>query len=48
MMLALFARPDTFYWALIAAPLSFVGLAFLPKVAADLAEALRRAPYPQP
>ena len=47
-MLALFARADTFYWALIAAPLSFVGLAFLPKVAADLAEALRRAPYPKP
>jgi hypothetical protein len=47
-MLALFARADTFYWALIAAPLSFVGLAFLPKVATDLAEALRRAPYPQP
>ena len=45
-MLALFARTDTFYWALIAAPLSFVGLAFLPKVARDLAEALRRAPYP--
>ena len=47
-MLALFARADTFYWALIAAPLSFVGLAFLPKVATDLAEALRRAPYPRP
>jgi hypothetical protein len=44
-LLALFARADTFYWALIAAPLSFVGLAFLPKVARDLAEALRRAPY---
>jgi hypothetical protein len=47
-MLALFARADTFYWALIAAPLSFVGLALLPKVARDLAEALRRAPYPNP
>jgi len=46
--LALFARADTFYWALIAAPLSFVGLAFLPKAFADLAEALRRAPYPSP
>ena len=46
-MLALFARADTFYWALIAAPLSFAGLAFLPKVARDLAEALRRAPYPK-
>ena len=47
-MLALFARADTFYWALLAAPLSFVGLAFLPKVARDLAEAVRRAPYPNP
>ena len=45
-MLALFARADTFYWSLIAAPLSFVGLAFLPKIARDLAEAVRRAPYP--
>jgi hypothetical protein len=47
-MLALFARADTFYWALIAAPLSFVGLVFLPKAFADLAEAVRRAPYPKP
>jgi hypothetical protein len=47
-MLALFARADTFYWALIAAPLSFVGLVFLPKAFADLAEAVRRAPYPNP
>ena len=44
-MLALFARADTFYWALIAAPLSFAGLAFLPKVIADLAKAVRRTPY---
>ena len=42
-MLALFARADTFYWALIAAPLSFAGLAFLPKAFADLAKAVRRA-----
>ena len=47
-MLALFARTDTFYWALIAAPLSFVGLAFLPKVARDLAKAMVRTPYPAP
>jgi diacylglycerol kinase len=45
-MLALFARPDTFYWALIPAPLAFVGLAFLPKALADLAKAVRQAPYP--
>lgn len=44
-MLALFARTDTFYWALIAAPLSFAGLAFLPKVVADLAKAVGRTPY---
>lgn len=44
-MVALFARADTFYWALIAAPLAFAGLAFLPKVFADLAEAVRRTPY---
>lgn len=44
--LALFARPDTFYWALIPAPLAFVGLAFLPKALADLANAVRQAPYP--
>ena len=45
-MLALFARADTFYWALIAAPLSFVGLSFLPKSFADLAKAIGRKPYP--
>ncbi|HXG81194.1 MAG TPA: hypothetical protein VNJ05_05285 [Sphingomicrobium sp.] len=45
-MLALLARTDTFYWALIAAPLSFAGLVFVPKALADLAEAVRRRPYP--
>ena len=45
-MLALLARADTFYWALIPAPLAFVGLAFLPKALSDLAEAVRRTPYP--
>lgn len=43
-MLALFARADTFYWALIPAPLSYVGLAFLPKAIADLSKAMRNAP----
>jgi hypothetical protein len=47
-MLALFARADTFYWALIAAPLSFAGLVFLPKAVADLAQAVRRTPYRTP
>ena len=46
LMLALFARADTFYWALIAAPLSFAGLAFLPKAFADLAKAIGHKPYP--
>jgi hypothetical protein len=41
-MLALLARTDTFYWALIAAPLSFAGLVFLPKAFADLAKAAQR------
>jgi len=43
-MIALLARTDTFYWALIAAPLSFAGLAFVPKAFSDLANAVRRAP----
>lgn len=47
-MLALIARVDTFYWALIPAPLAFVGLVFLPKALSDLAEAVRRTPYPAP
>ena len=47
-MVALFARSDTFYWALLAAPLSFAGLAFLPKAFADLAKAVRRTPYRTP
>ena len=46
--IALFARTDTFYWALIAAPLSFVGLAFLPKVLSDLSKAIRRTSMPAP
>jgi hypothetical protein len=40
-MLALMARADTFYWALIAAPLSFAGLVFVPKALADLARPFR-------
>lgn len=44
-MVALFARSDTFYWALIAAPLSFAGLAFLPKALSDLGKAVKRGPY---
>jgi len=47
-MLALFARADTFYWALLAAPLSFVGLVFVPTALADLARAIRVVPQPSP
>lgn len=46
-MLALFARADTFYWALLPAPLAYAGLALLPKAAADLAKAIRGVPQPQ-
>ncbi len=44
-MIALLARTDTFYWALIAAPLSFAGLVFLPKAFADLTKAIRHIPH---
>lgn len=44
-MLALFARADTFYWSLIAAPLSFTGLIFLPAAFADLGKAIRTDPH---
>ncbi len=40
-MLALFARPDTFYWALLVAPLSLVGLIFVPRALAELVRASR-------
>ncbi len=43
-MLALFARADTFYWALLAAPLSLMGIAFVPAALRDLAAALDLAP----
>jgi len=45
LMLALLARADTFYWALLAAPLAFAGLAFLPKALADLAKAVSVGPH---
>jgi len=40
-LIALFARPDNFYWGIMAAPLSLVGLAFLPRALRDLAAAVR-------
>lgn len=36
LVIALFARPDTFYWALMVAPLSLIGLAFVPDALRDL------------
>lgn len=38
-MLALFARADTFYWALLAAPLSLAGLVFVPRAITTLVHA---------
>ena len=36
LLVALFARADTFYWAMMVAPLSLVGLAFVPAALRDL------------
>ncbi|HXH00443.1 MAG TPA: hypothetical protein VNI79_08540 [Sphingomicrobium sp.] len=40
-MLAIFARADTFYWALLVAPLSLVGLIFVPRALAELVRSAR-------
>lgn len=45
-MLALFARADTFYWALLAAPLSLAGLVFVPRALATLVRQARRVAQP--
>ena len=45
-MLALFARADTFYWALLAAPLSLVGLVFVPRALATLVRRARGVAQP--
>lgn len=45
-MLALFARADTFYWALLAAPLSLAGLVFVPRAIATLVSASRGVAQP--
>ncbi|MCY7339271.1 MAG: hypothetical protein LH465_04880 [Sphingomonas bacterium] len=47
-MLALFARPDTFYWSLLVAPLSLVGLIFVPRAIATLVSAARGVAQPAP
>lgn len=41
-LLAVFARPVNFYWAILAAPMVVAGLAFLPGLLRDLVRALRR------
>jgi len=45
-MLALFSRADTFYWALLAAPLSLVGLVFVPRALSALVSAARGVAQP--
>lgn len=42
-LLAAFARPVNFYWAILTVPMVMAGLAFLPRLASDLRAALRRA-----
>jgi hypothetical protein len=39
LLLALFSRPDTFYWALMVAPTFLIGLVFVPDSIRDLAAA---------
>ncbi|QZH75742.1 MAG: hypothetical protein JY451_03880 [Erythrobacter sp.] len=40
-MVALFARPENFYWVQLTLPALFAGFAFVPRALADLATALR-------
>lgn len=42
LMIALFPRPDNFYWGAVVQPAWFVGLAFLPRAAMRAWRALRR------
>lgn len=42
--ISLFARPDTFYWALMPAPVLLAGLIFVPDAVRDLAAALLDRP----
>lgn len=43
-MVALFARPENFYWVQLTLPALFAGFAFVPRALADLAVSLRLAP----
>lgn len=45
-MLALFSRADTFYWALLVAPLSLLGLIFVPRSLGVLVRAARGVAEP--
>ncbi|WP_404481340.1 hypothetical protein [Novosphingobium sp. BL-52-GroH] len=45
-LLAVFARPVNFYWAILVTPTVMAGLAFLPRLVLDLVHALRRRPAP--
>ncbi len=45
-MLAMFARADTFYWALLVAPLSLLGLIFVPRALSTLVRAARGVAQP--
>lgn len=42
LMLALFARPDNFYWGLLTAPILLVGFVFLPAAFRDIFAALKQ------
>ena len=44
-MIALFSRPDTFYWGAIVLPAYFVGFALLPRALWQLAGAVRGKPF---
>ncbi len=43
-MVALFARPENFYWVQLTLPALFAGFAFVPRALADLAFAIRATP----
>lgn len=45
-LLAVFARPVNFYWAILIAPTILAGLAFLPRTAHMLITAARKRPFP--
>ena len=47
-MIAMFSRPDTFYWGAIVMPAYFIGFALLPRAFWQLSEAVRRAPPSAP